>query len=122
MLKSGPKLTLVGDHRQATFRTNNGLKNKAYGGRDIIKKFKEWDNAGLCKLTYEVETHRCNQKIADFADAIFPTEPKTKSLNTTVTGHDGVFLVSTHGVGAYVEKYHPQILRWMPELYAAATM
>jgi DNA helicase II / ATP-dependent DNA helicase PcrA len=111
LLRSKISIMLVGDHRQATFRTNNAAKNSGYGGVKIIKKFHEWDKAGLCHLTYEVETHRCNQQIADVADSFFPQEPKTKSLNAKATGHDGVFVVSAADVAAYVEKLQPQVLR-----------
>jgi DNA helicase II / ATP-dependent DNA helicase PcrA len=111
LLKSKLNVTLVGDHRQATFRTNNAAKNSGYGGVKIIKKFREWDKAKLCGLTYEVETHRCNQHIADIADGFFPQEPKTESLNKKITGHDGVFVISRANVAAYVEKYQPQVLR-----------
>jgi DNA helicase-2/ATP-dependent DNA helicase PcrA len=111
LLKSEIKVTLVGDHRQATFRTNNAAKNSGYGGVKIIHKFREWDRAKLCGLTYEVETHRCNQQIADVADGLFPQEPKTKSMNKKITGHDGVFVVPSADVAAYVEKYHPHVLR-----------
>ena len=111
ILKSNIKIVMVGDHRQATFRTNNGPKNKGYAGMAIIKKFAEWKKAGLCNLTYEVETHRCNQAIADFADSIFPDEPKTKSLNLVATGHDGIFLIPSRGVDDYIRQHNPQILR-----------
>jgi DNA helicase-2/ATP-dependent DNA helicase PcrA len=111
LLKSSIKVTLVGDHRQATFRTNNAAKNSGYAGVKIVLKFREWDKAKLCGLTYEVETYRCNQHIADIADGFFPQEPKTKSLNEKITGHDGVFVVSSADVAAYVERYHPQVLR-----------
>ncbi|MET4491640.1 DNA helicase-2/ATP-dependent DNA helicase PcrA [Bradyrhizobium sp. LA7.1] len=111
ILRSKVKLTLVGDHRQSTFRTNNGAKNKAYYGFNIIDKLKEWEKAGLCTLSYQVETHRCNQPIADLADAFFPTEPVTISRNKTVTGHDGVFLVSSSLVKQYVAEFRPQALR-----------
>jgi DNA helicase II / ATP-dependent DNA helicase PcrA len=111
LLKSKINVTLVGDHRQATFRTNNAAKNGGYGGIKIVKKFREWNKAQLCNLTYDVKTHRCNQHIADIADGFFPLEPKTKSLNEKVTGHDGVFVASSADVAAYVEKYHPQVLR-----------
>jgi DNA helicase-2/ATP-dependent DNA helicase PcrA len=111
LLKSRINITLVGDHRQATFRTNNAAKNSGYGGVKIIKKLREWDKAKLCGLTYEVETHRCNQQIADIADGFFPQEPKTQSLNKKATGHDGVFIISSEDVAAYVEKYQPQVLR-----------
>jgi DNA helicase-2/ATP-dependent DNA helicase PcrA len=111
LLNSKIKITLVGDHRQATFRTNNAAKNSAYAGPGIVKKLREWEKAKLCTLRYEVETHRCNQLIADVADSFFPKEPKTVSLNQATTGHDGVFLVARADVAAYVEKYRPQVLR-----------
>lgn len=111
LLKSKINVTLVGDHRQATFRTNNAAKNSRYNGIEIIKKFRDWDKAELCGLTYEVETYRCNQHIADVADAFFPLEPRTKSLNEAITGHDGVFAVPIAKVAAYIEKYRPQVLR-----------
>jgi ATP-dependent DNA helicase UvrD/PcrA len=111
LLNSKIHVTLVGDHRQATFKTNNAAKNNGYGGIKIIEKFREWEKAGLCTLTYEAETHRCNQLIANVADAFFPKEPKTKSLNKKATGHDGVFVIPSEDVAAYVDKYGPQVLR-----------
>ena len=102
LLKSKINVTLVGDHRQATFRTNNAAKNKSYSGSNIIKKFRAWDKAKLCNLAYEIETHRCNQLIANVADAFFPEEPKTKSLNKKFTGHDGVFVIPRKDLQAYV--------------------
>ena len=48
LLKSKINVALVGDHRQATFRTNNAAKNGGYSGVQIIKKFREWDKARLC--------------------------------------------------------------------------
>lgn len=112
MLKSTIDVTLVGDHRQATFRTNNAAKNSAYAGVNIIKKFREWDKVKLCSLTYENDTHRCNQLIANIADGFFPKEPKTRSLNNAATGHDGVFVISSRDVDAYMEQYRPQVLRF----------
>ncbi|PVE22713.1 hypothetical protein DC522_19410 [Microvirga sp. KLBC 81] len=111
ILKAGIRLRLVGDHRQATLRTNFAKKNSAYSGINIIKKFDEWHRAGLAVLSYEQHTHRCHQDIADLGDSFFPNEPPTKSLNTTVTGHDGVFIVSSSQVTAYVTRFAPQVLR-----------
>jgi DNA helicase-2/ATP-dependent DNA helicase PcrA len=112
ILKAGIKLTLVGDHRQATLKTNQGKKNAAFGGINIIKKFKAWDKAGLAALSYEQHTHRCHHHIADLGDRFFPDEPATKSLNEVVTGHDGVFIVATAKVDAYVATFAPQVLRF----------
>jgi DNA helicase II / ATP-dependent DNA helicase PcrA len=116
MLKSNVRVTFVGDHRQATFATNNAQKNKAFRGPAIIKKFEKWKKAGLVSIDYECETHRCSQALADLGDSFFPAEPKTKSLNDTITGHDGVFLVRSADVDAYVRQFAPQVLR-----YSAAT-
>ncbi len=111
MLRSRVKLTLVGDHRQATFRTNNAAKNSAYVGIGIIKKFKEWRDGGLGTLRYESDTYRCRQAIADLADQFFPEEPRTVSRNQATTVHDGVFAIRRGSLSDYVNRYRPQILR-----------
>jgi len=111
ILKSGIKLSLVGDHRQATLRTNQAKKNTAFAGINIIKKFQQWHTCGLAVLSYEQHTHRCQQDIACLGDSFFPKEPATESLNTTTTGHDGVFIVPTGMVADYVRQFTPQVLR-----------
>lgn len=116
MLRSNVRVTFVGDHRQATFATNNAPKNKAFRGPAIIQKFEAWKKAALVSIDYERETYRCNQALANLGDSFFPNEPKTKSLNCTITGHDGVFLVKSADVDAYMHQFAPQVLR-----YSAAT-
>lgn len=112
MLRSDVNVTFVGDHRQATFATNRGKKNKAFSGPAIIKKFKAWENAGLVSINYEQHTYRCNQAIADLGDSFFPDEPRTLSRNDKVTGHDGIFLVFSSDVEEYVRQFDPQLLRY----------
>lgn len=112
ILKSGIPATFVGDHRQATFATNNAAKNKGFAGPSIIKKFEQWKKAELVSIDYECHTHRCNQTIADLGDGFFPNEPKTVSKNAVVTGHDGVFLVASADLDAYMTAYSPQVLRY----------
>lgn len=111
MLKAGIDVWLVGDHRQATFQTNHAKKNSAASGVNVIKKFKQWDKNGLARLSYETHTHRCNQDIADFGDSFYPTDPKTTSLNSDITGHDGVFIVPMSKISDYLVQFSPQILR-----------
>ncbi len=111
ILRSNVKLTLVGDHRQATFRTNNSARHRGYSGIKIKKKFDEWEKKKLCELAYELDTYRCNQAIATLADKLFPKEPKTVSRNLRLTGHDGVFAIRLQDLGTYNERYKPQILR-----------
>ena len=111
LLRSGIDIVLVGDHRQATFRTNNSPKNKAFAGIKVIDKFRAWEEARLGRLVFERETHRCHQLIADLADAFFPGEPTTISKNDKVTGHDGVFVIERNLVERYVRQFSPQVLR-----------
>lgn len=112
ILKAGIPVTLVGDHRQAILSTNNSPMNKRFAGPAIIGKFEAWKKAGLADIEYETHTHRCNQSIADLGDSFFPNEPKTVSKNETVTGHDGVFLVSSADINEYVKRFAPQALRY----------
>lgn len=112
MMRAGVNLTLVGDHRQPTFRTNYAGKNSGYAGYKIIAKFREWEKKKLCSLEYRRLSHRCNQEITNFADALYPEEPTTTSENKTRTGHDGVFFIDAEEVPAYVAKHAPQVLRY----------
>ncbi|MGA8150422.1 MAG: AAA family ATPase [Terriglobales bacterium] len=112
LLKSGTGVTLVGDHRQATFSTHNARKNKKFARAGIIHKFKEWEKAGLCSIEYQYKSRRCTQAICDFADKLYPGLPKTESLNETITGHDGVFAIPKSRVAGYIDTFHPQPLRY----------
>lgn len=112
MLKAGIRLTLVGDHRQATYATNKAPKNSKFQGYGILDKFKAWDKKGLVKLTYDTHTHRCPQVIASLGDSFYPDCPPTVSKNQQVTGHDGVFVVRTADIGTYAATYRPQALRY----------
>lgn len=112
LLKAGLRITMIGDCRQATYTTNDSPKNKAYVGVNIVKKFVEWEKAGLLQIEHQAHSHRCVQEICDFADKFHPDFKNTQSLNKTVTGHDGVFAVRQSDVAAYCEKYIPQPLRY----------
>lgn len=112
LLKSRVSITMVGDHRQATFTTNNAAKNKQFKGINIINKFAHWEKAKLLTLSFESESHRCNQTIASFADTLFPNIPPTVSTNSEVTGHDGVFVITSSMLKDYVKNFSPQVLRY----------
>jgi DNA helicase-2/ATP-dependent DNA helicase PcrA len=112
LMKSRISMTLVGDHRQATFSTNHATKNKQYARTKVIDRFEEWRKAGLCNLEYQYHSNRCTQTICDFADQLHPDLPRTNSLNETITGHDGVFAVPKSQVPRYIDAFHPQVLRY----------
>jgi DNA helicase-2/ATP-dependent DNA helicase PcrA len=111
-LKSSITITLVGDIRQATFTTHNARKNRQYGKDKIIDRFLLWEAESLCEIKYQNVSHRCVQAICDFADRLYPSHPKTQSLNTAVTDHDGIFAVRKKDIPAYMVRYSPQTLRY----------
>lgn len=112
LLKSTTEIVLVGDHRQATYSTNDNQKNKPYAGQNIVKKFVEWERAGLAEIQHRAVSRRCNRAICDFADRLFPDSPKAESLNAEVTGHDGVFLLTAADLARYCQTFSPQPLRY----------
>lgn len=101
----------VGDPRQGTFSTNNGGKNKHFKRTGILDWVTKMKRGGVFPVEERIHCFRSNQAICDFADALFPTLPKTFSRNETVTGHDGIFEICRADVPAYVEKYRPIVLR-----------
>lgn len=112
LLKSEVDVALIGDHRQATFLTNDNPKNRQFAGEKIIEKFAGWERGGLVKVEHQSHSHRCVQGICDFADQFFPDCEPTTSCNWGVTGHDGVFLVRQGDVERYFDTFAPQTLQW----------
>ena len=112
LLDSEIELVLVGDHRQATFKTNQSAKNKQFGGQRIIDKFAEWEADGKVSIEIHNHSYRCVQEICDAADKLFPDVAGTISRNHARTGHDGMFLVHQRDINAYVKEFSPQALRY----------
>lgn len=115
LLGSDIDLWMVGDIRQAVLATNaRSAKNSKYAYAEAINWFRSREKKGLLAIEESAETWRCHPKIAAFSDTIFDPSwafPSTISNNDHTTGHDGVFLVRTEHIHAYVEQYSPQCLR-----------
>lgn len=112
LLDSDIEVVLVGDHRQATFKTNQSSKNRRYGGQGILDKFHMWERAGRASMEFHNHSYRCVQEICDAADKLFPDLEATKSLNARRTCHDGMFLVRKRDKDDYVARFSPQVLRY----------
>jgi DNA helicase-2/ATP-dependent DNA helicase PcrA len=112
LLESKVEIVLVGDHRQATYSTNDSRKNTKFARAKIVDKFSEWQKRGLCTIEYQTESRRCVQAICDLADQFYPTFPTTTSRNREVTGHDSVFAVQASHVEPYFARFAPQTLRY----------
>lgn len=113
LLKTRLRVVAVGDPRQCTYTTNNSARNSQYRGTAVMDLARRWKADGLCQIDdTHAKSYRCNQEICDFADRLWPDMKKMESLNTTVTGHDGVFLVPTNRLHEYVRVFSPVILRY----------
>ena len=111
LLNSEVSVTLVGDVRQATYRTNPAAKNSAYAGPKIINKFDEWCQSEYTTIEHQAHSYRCVQAICNFSDQFYPDLPTTESRNEVVTDHDGVFAVRESSVEHYMQAHDPQVLR-----------
>lgn len=114
LLRSGLEINLVGDHRQATYSTNDGGKHPGYRGAKIIGMFENWEKNELCEIEHHNHSYRCVQEICDFADMFHPVSKNTESRNKTTTDHDGVFAVLKKDVNTYMTMFdtEPQVLRY----------
>lgn len=115
ILRSSVPLEMVGDVRQAILLTNGReKKNKKYQYMKIWDWFRAESKAGRLEIKRMNESRRCRPEIVAMADSLFHGDlefDSTVSLNTTTTRHDGIFLVRSKDVGAYVGAYRPLFLR-----------
>ena len=104
---SASNIILVGDPRQGTYSTNNSTKNKQYKKSKIVHFFENDKIQEKLKVdsTSLITNYRCNQKICDFSNRLFPDHVATSSGQTETTSHDGVFRVREQDVGCYFDEY-----------------
>lgn len=107
-------LSLVCDPRQVTYLTHNSTKYKKYRNGLL----KEFITAECSRLGFTIddtslsESYRCNKPICDFANMLYPDHSQCGSKQSTITVHDGIFMISKDKVNGYLEKYNPVQLRW----------
>lgn len=116
LLKSKIKITIVGDVRQSVLKTSRSdWKNIKYDGFKKILWFRKMESNQLCIIEEIMTTWRCNQEIINFADSVLSKNldfPPTKSKQTDVSGHDGVFVVSWENLSTYLDLYLPECYRY----------
>jgi len=111
LFKSSINTLLVGDPRQGTYSTNNSLKNKRFKKSQIVNFFEDntikidTDDSSL------VINYRSCPSICDLSNKLYPSFKVTTSGNSTITGHDGIFLVKKGDVDTYLKNYNPVQLR-----------
>ncbi len=113
LFESKSNILLVGDPRQVTYHTHYEPKHEKYLDGKIIN----FINNNCKKSKVEIDedflniSYRNNEGICKFANSIFPNLKPCFSGNNKVTGHDGVFYISSQEVDAYLNKFKPVQLR-----------
>ena len=109
------KLIMVGDTRQSLIDSDQmSRKNRGADRLELMNWYREHQKHGRIQITELSETWRSNSAIAEFSDRIFPEElhfAHTKSVNSSNTGHDGVFFVHERDLRSYLTKFKPTALR-----------
>ena len=110
---SKPNILLVGDPRQVTYHTHDEAKYKKYSDGNIVGFVK--NECTSCSVIIDVTTlnttYRNNKGICDFANSIYSNYKPCECLEHELTGHDGVYFVSTKDIDTYLSLYHPMQLR-----------
>lgn len=112
LLNSNIKCTFVGDNKQATFKTHNAKINKKNSGANIWNFFKQYESKELLKIEYNEYSRRFNKMICDFANKVFPSEIKMKTIMDEKTIHDGVYIIAREDFDKYFNFFKPTILRY----------
>lgn len=66
-------LVCVGDPKQATFKTNNGQKNKNISGSSMELFFKDLEKSHSAQISYNTVSRRFNEVICRFANDVYPS-------------------------------------------------
>ena len=114
LLRTDSKVIMAGDPRQVTYHTHFSTMNKKYSNGKIAQFIEEncRDSDVLIDTNTLTGSWRCNQKICDLSNKLFPDLPQSFSLKNKTTGHDGIFLVRKKDILSYLEELSPLQLRY----------
>ncbi len=110
---SSLNILLVGEPRQGTYSTNNGLKNKKFSKNGITDFFDKNKKKYQIKIDEKSlnTNYRCTSEICNFSNKLYPNMFGAISGCNFVNDHIGVFFVRTQDLDKYLNKYNPTQLR-----------
>lgn len=112
LMKSDISVTCVGDNKQATFKTNNSIKNKKMTGTNIWMFFEKMVSEGIAEIKKNLVSRRFNGKICSFANEVYSNENNMSTSMLDVTEHDGVILIAKDDLSEYYNYFLPTVLRY----------
>lgn len=113
LIDSNIDVIMLGDPRQCAFVTHNTQKHKKYKNGKI-KEFINIeckDNVIVNENTLNM-THRCNEKITQLANLLYPSMSPVKAKRKCVEDDEGVFLIDKKDVSLYLQNYNAIQLRF----------
>lgn len=102
----------VGDNKQATFKTNNSIRNKNKSGAKIWDFFQKLISEEVVEVQKNLISRRFNQEICSFANMVYPNENNISTSMNKKTDHDGVILIKRNDVQKYYNYYKPAVLKY----------
>lgn len=117
LFESKVSVTCVGDHKQATYRTNNSLKNSKYRDDRIRDFFCLLEKGGKCSVSYDKTTRRFNKEICNYINTIYnddesAVEENIERESDTEAENIGVYIIDSKNLTEYCNYYNPVILRY----------
>jgi DNA helicase-2/ATP-dependent DNA helicase PcrA len=111
LFKSGAKLLLVGDPRQATYSTNTTAKKKQFRKSEIVSFFVGQSKHVSIDDTSLNINYRCTKSICDLSNKLFPDHSQASSGNNEIVEHLGLFFVRSVDAETYLQRFRPIQLR-----------
>ena len=74
--------------------------------------FKSLEKTHSALITYNTVSRRFNGVICRFANDVYPSSNEMSTSMTSITPHDGVFLILKSDIPDYYNIYSPQVLRY----------
>jgi DNA helicase II / ATP-dependent DNA helicase PcrA len=120
LFKATSSITLVGDPRQVTYLTHNELKYSKYSDGKINEFIlSELGKSIKCEIDGKTlsTSHRNNSVICKYSSRLYTEYPEVSPCScpecrTTITDHEGVFIVNVRDVDSYLKRYNAVQLRW----------
>lgn len=105
LLKSTMTITLVGDPKQATFKTNEGRANTDKTGKYFLRWISELESRDLIHLEHTQVSRRFGSNLADLANNIDPSGDLLEGTEQELRDHQGIFLVKEKDADLYMSKF-----------------
>lgn len=111
LLLSSIRVYCVGDYKQSTLKTHNAKANKKKSGGNVFNYLETLKDSHKIEILKSNRSRRFIQDIADFSNLVYPGDSIT-SISEASEESMGVFQILSNDVKAYIDCFHPTVLRF----------